>query len=116
MEKFMFIFHGGSDVAPEMRAPEAMQKHMQKWFAWIEKLQQEGRYVGGEALEPTGKFVSGPKQIVTDGPFAESKELVGGYFIVSARDMDEAIMLTKDYPDFIFNGKVQVRPVQKFDM
>lgn len=47
MEKFMLIFHGGSDVAPEMRAPEAMQAHMQKWFAWIEELRKEGRYAGG---------------------------------------------------------------------
>ena len=112
----MLIFHGGSDVAPEMQSPEAMQQHMQKWFAWVEKLQKEGRYAGGEALEPTGKLVSGPKQIVTDGPFAESKELVGGYFIVNAKDIHEAVALTKDYPDFIFNGKVEVRPVQKFDM
>ncbi len=80
MEKFMLIFHGGSDVAPEM------------------------------------KFVSGPNKLVTDGPFAESKELVGGYFIVLAKDLDDAVKLTHDYPDFIFNGKVQVRPVQKIDM
>ena len=60
--------------------------------------------------------MSGPKQVVTDGPFAESKELVGGYFIVNAKDLDDAVALTKDYPDFIFNGKVQIRPVQKMDM
>jgi hypothetical protein len=116
MEKFMLIFHGGSDIAPEMKSPEAMQKHMQKWFVWVEKLRKEGRYEGGEPLEPRGKFVSGPKQIVTDGPFAESKELVGGFFIVNAKDLDDAVALTKDYPDFVFNGKVQVRPVQKMDM
>lgn len=116
MEKFMLIFHGGSDVAPEMKSPEAMQNHMQKWFAWIEKLQKEGRYESGEALLPHEKFVSGPNKLVTDGPFAESKELVGGYFIVLAKDLDDAVKLTNDYPDFIFNGKVQVRPVQKIDM
>lgn len=116
MEKFMLIFHGGSDVSPEMKSPEAMQKHMQKWFAWVEKLQKEGRYDSGEALLPHGKFISGPNKVVTDGPFAESKELVGGYFIVKAKDMDEALKISQDYPDFIFNGKVQVRPVQKFDM
>ncbi len=116
MEKFMLIFHGGSDVAPEMKSPEAMQKHMQKWFAWIEKLRNEGRYESGEPLEPKGKFVSGPNKVVTDGPFAESKELVGGYFIIKANDIDEAVSISKDCPDFIFNGKVQVRPVQKMDM
>jgi hypothetical protein len=116
MEKFMLIFHGGSDVAPEMKAPEAMQAHMGKWFAWIENLKKDGRYVSGEPLEPTGKFVSGPKKVVTDGPFAESKELVGGFFIVNAKNIDDAVALCDGYPDFVFNGKVQVRPVQKIDM
>ncbi len=114
MEKFMLIFHGGSDVAPEMRAPEAMQAHMQKWFGWIEQLRKEGRYVGGEPLEPSGKFVSGKNKVVTDGPFAEGKELVGGYFIIEAKDLDEAVEISKNgYPDFVFNGKVEVRPIQK---
>jgi hypothetical protein len=114
MEKFMLIFHGGSDVAPEMRAPEAMQAHMQKWFTWIDQLRKEGRYVGGEPLEPAGKFVSGKNKIVTDGPFAEGKEIVGGYFIIEAKDLNEAVQIASDgYPDFIFEGKVQVRPVQK---
>jgi hypothetical protein len=112
----MLIFHGGSDVAPEMKSPEAMQMHMQKWFAWIEKLNKEGRYEGGEPLEPRGKFVSGHGKVITDGPFAESKELVGGYFIIKAKDLDEAVAISKDYPDFIFDGKVQVRPVQKIEM
>lgn len=116
MEKFMLIFHGGSDIAPEMKSPEAMQKHMQKWFSWVEKLSKEGRYEGGEALLPSGKFIGGKNRVITDGPFAESKELVGGYFIVTAKDIDEAISLCADYPDFIYDGKVQVRPVQKMDM
>jgi hypothetical protein len=114
MEKFMLIFHGGSDVAPEMRAPEAMQAHMQKWFAWVEQLRKENRYLGGEPLEPTGKFISGKNKIVTDGPFAEGKELVGGYFIIEAKDLQEAIKISAEgYPDFIYDGKVEVRPVQK---
>jgi hypothetical protein len=116
MEKFMLIFHGGSDIAPEMRVPEALQAHMQKWFAWVDKLKKEGRYVGGEPLEPTGKFISGKNKVMTDGPFAESKELVGGYFIVHAKDIDEAVKLCDDYPDFVFDGKIQVRPVRKMDM
>lgn len=113
MEKFMLIFHGGSDIAPEMRAPEAMQAHMQKWFAWVEKLRKEGRYVGGEPLAPVGKWVSGKQKIVTDGPFAEGKELVGGFFIIEAKDLNQATEIAKDCPDFIYDGKVQVRPVQK---
>jgi len=112
MEKFMYIFHGGSDNAPEMRSPEAMQAHMQKWFAWVEKLRKEGRYIAGEPLQPSGKMVTGKKKIVTDGPFAEGKEVVGGFFIIEAKDINEATELAKDCPDFIYDGAVQVRPVR----
>lgn len=113
MEKFMFIFQGGSDIAPEMQAPDVMQAHMQKWFAWVEKLRKEGRYVSGEPLEPTGKVVSGKKKIVTDGPFAEGKELVGGFFVIEAKDLNEAVEISKDCPDFMYDGIVQIRPVRK---
>jgi hypothetical protein len=113
MEKFMFIFIGGMEPK---NSPEAMQASMQEWFSWIEKLKKEGRYDGGEALEPSGKGISGSKKIVTDGPFAEGKELVGGYFIVKAKDLDEAVMLAKDSPDLKHNGRVEVRPLMKFDM
>lgn len=69
----MLIFHGGSDVAPEMQAPEAMQAHMQKWFAWIDQLRKEGRYVGGEPLQPTGKFIVGKNKVVTKGHLLKAR-------------------------------------------
>jgi hypothetical protein len=112
MEKFMFIFVGGNE-AEVLTSPEAMQASMQEWFSWIEKLKKEGRYEGGEALEPSGKGVSGPKKVVTDGPFAEGKELVGGYFIVTAKNIDEAVAMAKDSPGLKYDGRVEVRQVMK---
>jgi hypothetical protein len=82
MEKFMFIFHGGTSTP--QGSPEQMQEHMNKWMAWIEKLSKEGKYAGGEALLPGGKLVKGKNKTVTDGPYTEGKEIVGGYFIVNA--------------------------------
>ena len=114
MEKFMLIFHGG---LPPSASPEQMQKNMQLWMAWIEKLQKDNRYVSGEPLLPGGKLVSGPNgKSVTDGPYTESKEVVGGYFIIEAKDYDEAIVLCKDYPDYAIGGKIQIRQVMKVDM
>jgi hypothetical protein len=112
MQDFMFIFRGGSDALN--LSPEEMQNHMQKWFKWIEELRAKNIYVGGEALTPTGKTISGKKALVTDGPYAESKELVGGYFVVKATSLDEAIDIAKKgYPDFIFDGAVEVLEVMK---
>jgi hypothetical protein len=113
MDKYMFLFVGG-DVTH--LSNDAMQAHMQKWFAWVEKLTKENRYVGGEALLPDAKRVVGPKKTVTDGPFAEGKELVGGYFVVYAKDLNEAVEMAKDCPDYQFGGAVEVRVVQKFDI
>ncbi len=89
---------------------------MGKWFEWVQKLKNEKRYVSGEALLPGGKTVSGAKKTVTDGPFAESKEVIGGYFVLMAKDLDEATTIAKDCPDYELKGVVEVREVQKFDM
>jgi len=112
MEKYMFLFLGGD---PSHLSPEKQQAHMQKWFEWVEKLKNEKRYVAGEALMPGGKTVAGLKKIVTDGPYAESKEVVGGFFVILAKDLDDATKLANDCPDFVLNGIVEVREVVKFD-
>jgi hypothetical protein len=65
-----------------------------------------------------GKIVSkkGDKVVVTDGPFPEAKELVGGFFVVNAEDINEAAEIAKDCPSFELGGSVEVRPVMKIDM
>ena len=112
MKDFMLIFLGGSDAMN--LSPDEMQKHMQKWFDWIDKLKNKSIYVSGEALTPGGKTVKGPKAVISDGPFAESKEVVGGYFIVKAKSLEDATEIAKDCPDLPFNGVVEVREVMKF--
>ena len=112
MEKFMLIFHYG--INPDA-SPQDIQTNMGKWMAWVDKLQKEGKYVSGEALLPGGKLVSG-KTTVTDGPYTEGKEVVGGFFVINANTIDEAVAECQDYPDFEHGGQVQVRPVMKFDM
>jgi hypothetical protein len=112
MKDFMLIFFGASEA--ENLSPEEMQNHMGKWFAWIEKLKSTNNYVSGEALIPGGKTVKGKKAVVTDGPFAETKEVVGGFFIVKAKSLEEATQIAKDCPDLPLNGIVEVREVMKF--
>lgn len=116
MEKFMLIFHGGQ---MDGLSPEQMQEHMGKWFAWIEKLNKSEQYVAGEPLLPGGKFISGSsakKKTVTDGPYTEGKEVVGGFFIVNAANMDEAVKICDDFPDYEMGGSIQVRQVMKIEM
>jgi hypothetical protein len=112
MEKFMLIFQGGIQ---QDASPQDMQANMGKWMSWVENLQKEGKYVSGEALLPGGKLVTG-KTSVTDGPYTEGKEVVGGFFVINANNIQEAVDECQDYPDFEYGGQVQVRPVMKFDM
>jgi len=114
MEKFMLIFQG--PLPPKM-SPDQMQENMGKWMAWIDKLAKKEQYVSGEPLLPGGKLVAGTNgKTVTDGPYTEGKEIVGGFFIINAKDIAEAVAISKECPDFDLGTTVQVRQVMKMDM
>jgi len=114
MEKYMFIFKGGDAEAAKL-SPDEMQQHMQKWYKWVQDLTEQEIYLGGEPLQPGGKIVTknGSKVVITDGPFPEAKELVGGYFIVNANDINHAAEIAKQCPGFEVGGSVEVRSVMK---
>jgi len=107
MNKFMFLFRGGERPT----SPEGMQAQMQKWMDWIQRLRTQGKYIAGDPLQGGGKVLKSRK-IITDGPFAEGKEIVGGYFLVNAETLDEASELAKDCPIFESGGSVEVRALQ----
>lgn len=112
MSNFMFLFRGGLD--PRTASPEAMQQNMEKWFAWVSELQTAGTYVAGEALLPSGKTLH-KDNVITDGPYLESKEMVGGFFIVKASSIDAAMEIAKGCPDLELGGSVEVRDVVVFE-
>ena len=109
MEKFMFLFRGGNFRS---LSPELMQQHMQKWINWMETLRSKNILVGSEPLHPTGAVVSGKNKIVTDGPFIEENEMIGGYTIILAHDIDHALAISHDCPIFEMDGKLEVRPLR----
>ena len=113
MKEFMMIFIGGDYTEADL-SPQQMEQRMAKWMSWVEQLTNDGHYIDGKPLEPVGKRVAGSEQVVTDGPFVESKELVGGYFIVKAKDINEAVQLTGGFPDYDLGGQVEVRPIMVY--
>ena len=110
MKEFMFIFKGPSYEDLNLSAEQA-EANMYKWLNWVKQLKSQDVYVDGRPLIKGGKIVSGKNGVVTDGPFAESKELVGGYFIIKANNLEEAVKHTKGFPDYELNGSVEVREV-----
>jgi hypothetical protein len=117
MNKFMLLFWNTAttEEAYLQQSPEALQAEIAKWNEWIGGLVSKGNFLGTEALLPHGKTISGQAQIVTDGPFSEAKEVVGGYALIQATDLDEAVALANGCPMFEANGRVEVRPVMVFD-
>lgn len=112
----MFLFRGGENHAHNAKDSKAAMENMQAWMNWMGGLGQKGILAGGEPLLPQGKQVTGKNKVVTDGPFIEAKEMVGGYLIINAKDIDEAVEISKGCPIFEENGKLEVRPVQKMEM
>jgi len=107
--EYMLLFRG-RDWHKNL-SPEEMQKVMDQWMAWFNRLTAEGKAKAGQPLEREGKVVSGKKRVVADGPFAEAKEEVGGYFLLQVADMDEAVAIAKQCPGLDYGTIVEVRPV-----
>ena len=106
---YMLIFRGNE--WHKGMSPEEMQRISDEWMAWFKRLMDQGKAVAGNPLEPRGKIVSGKGGSITDGPFAESKEAVGGYFLLKVAGMDEAIAIAKQCPGLPYGAKIEVRPV-----
>ena len=116
MKEYLFLFRGG-DNAGLHESPEKLQAHMQEWMQWMGGLQEKPQLVGAQPLSETGKQINGPAKTVTDGPFMEGKEMVGGYLVCKADHYDAAIEIAKGCPILaVDDGKVEVREVQEMTM
>ena len=110
MSEFVFLYRGGNRPS----SPQEAQQVMQKWVGWFEDLGKKGALKDrGQPLDGGGKVVSGKQKTVTDGPFAEAKDVVGGFTLIQADDLTQAAELSKGCPIFDRGGSVEVRPVMK---
>ena|SRR5215472_15092734 len=108
--QYMLLFRG-NDWSKGL-SPEEMQKIAGQWMAWFERLTAQGKVTAGAPLEKEGKTVSGKNgRVVSDGPFAESKEAIGGYFLLKVNTFDEAVAIAQECPGLAYGVKVEVRPV-----
>jgi hypothetical protein len=114
MAEFIYLYRNSTQARDAaMGTPEARQKSMERWLAWLRDLETKGHVrSAGQPLEATGKIVKGGTRTIIDGPFAEAKDVIGGYSIITAKNAAEAAELAKgcpalDDPD----GSVEVRPV-----
>ena len=112
MPKFVLLLH---DIGRfDDLSPGQMQAIIQRYIAWRAKVQADGRSVTGHKLhDGEGRVMrgSGPSMQVTDGPYAEAREVIGGLFVIDAASYDEVVALAKDCPHLDF-GAIEIRQVQ----
>lgn len=112
MAEFMYLYRGYEQPA----SPEELQKKTAKWMDWLKDLSDKGHLKSlGEPLHPDGKVVKGAKKQVIDGPYAEAKDVVGGYSIILAKDIEQAVSFTLGCPIFEDDGSVEVRPIGQIE-
>jgi hypothetical protein len=115
MPQYMLLIYGDPSKGPAEGSPEA-EAEFKEWFSYTEALRDSGAFVSGDPLEPpstaTTVAVRNGDRVVTDGPFADTKEWLGGYYVVEAPDLDAALDHAVRMPNIDY-GSVEVRPVMQ---
>ena len=106
---YMLLFRGNDWL--KTLSSEEKQKVTDQWMSWFKRLMDEGKAIAGNPLEREGKIVSGKNRVVSDGPFAESKEAIGGYFLLDVANFDDAVAIARECPGLPYGVQVEVRPV-----
>jgi hypothetical protein len=113
MSEFLYLYRhpANSRLAPD--SPDQLQERLKKWTAWFKDLEAKGHIKNpGHPLESSGAVVKDKRGTVTDGPYAETKDIVGGYTLVEARDLAQATQLASGCP-ILEGGSVEVRPIRQ---
>ncbi len=113
MPDFLLLLHRPAGKAPSL-PPEQATIVTKEYIAWTERMRAEGRVKAGEKLTfDSGRVMraNGGRIVVTDGPFAESKELLGGFYLIAARDYDDACRVAESCPHFKYGGSIEVREI-----
>ena len=115
--RYMILIYSAPDAGPEAGTPEA-EENMQQWFAYTEELQASGAFLAGDALDPADTAVTVRTRdgvtTHTDGPFAETKEVLGGYYMIDVETREEALEWAAKIPSTPY-GSTEVRPIFEFE-
>jgi len=115
--KYLLLLYQDARIL-EGRSPEESARIYGEYMDYTSRIHRNGNYVAGEALAPisTARTVRqrNGKMLTTDGPFAETKEQLGGYYLIDAKDLNDAIQVASKIPSAKF-GSIEVRPIQEFN-
>jgi hypothetical protein len=112
---YLLLFRDTGTAVYDALTAEHRRQLTQQWNDWYDGLAAQGKVLHGTPLQPQGRVVSGKKgELVTDGPYAEGKEVIGGYFWLNVADLEEATAIAKQCPSLPIGISIEVRPVAEF--
>lgn len=111
MPKYMLLIHSGEYSNSPQLSPEESQRIVEKYIAFARKLRSESRFLDGDELTSTGRIMSSQSGKIVDGPFTETKESIGGYFLISADSYDHAVEIARECPVFDRGGVLEIREI-----
>ncbi len=110
--EFLLIIRESTPEAYGAMTADQRRESMDEWNAWVDGMVARGKVQRGDPLQAGGRVVSGPRgERILDGPFAEAKEVVGGYFVISAAGMDEVTALVQQCPNLKHGMTIEIRPI-----
>jgi hypothetical protein len=117
MSEFVFLYRSTPEQHHDSWAPEKAQQAVARWRAWFKEMADKGQLKSiGQPLERAGAVVAGKQKTITDGPFAEVKDVIGGFSIIEAGDLRQASQIASGCPLLEAGGSVEVRPIKRLDM
>jgi hypothetical protein len=110
--RYLLLIYSPESIMGNMNESE-QGAYMDQWFAYTADLQAAGKMLAGEALQPVATATTVRGSIVSDGPFAETKEALGGFYMIEADSVDDALVWAKKMPSVAKGGAVEVRPIME---
>ena len=110
MKQFLLLLHEDVEKMDNL-SPKDMEELAAAHMAWAEKLAQSGHFISGDGLQEKAILISGKNAVVKDGPYMESKEIIGGYYLLQAQSIESIMELVRDCPCHIWGGTTEIRQI-----
>lgn len=114
MKNFMLLLREDLEEIQQL-PPQEFENLVGAHMKWVEELSEKGLFKGGEGLGQTGKTIDNRTKVVTDGPFIEAKEMVGGFYLIQANDIDHAVEIAQRCPSIRYKGKIEIRAIAEYE-
>ena len=115
MKKFLLLLHEDMEVFENL-SPKEMEALAKSHFEWAQKLHEQGLLISGDGLEPSGILIKGKESTIKDGPYMESKEMIGGYYLLQAESIEEVVEIAKSCPCHHWGGTTEVRAIMDYEI